>query len=308
LPLQLQSITLKGVPDEAVLTSGLLTGEISGTYPLVMSTLDQLRESDAVNVYEGPSFGISAFIVSNFDGALADARTRQALSLALDREALVDVLFKDAGFPARALANPGTWGYSKDTFTEAWNALPDLSVPDVESAQALVDEVGATGQTIKIGMSNELPQLVVQAGEFQRAAESIGLEVELVSKSAAEYIQFFIDPAAAASVDGFFTVNYPNYADPLGLYSTLIAPDGSQAYNGYDNPEAQDLIAAARIETDDDARAELVVQLQQIVTDENLWIPIVANTQPLVMSKDLTGAPSTFQYMFGPWAAYLGAP
>ena len=87
----------------------------------------------------------------------------------------------------------------------------------------------------------------------------------------------------------------------------MIAPDGSQAYNGYDDQAAVDLIDAIRTEADDAARAALVIELQAIITDEVLWVPIVAPTNVLVMSKDITGAPSTFQYMFGPWAAYLGA-
>ena len=33
-----------------------------------------------------------------------------------------------------------------------------------------------------------------------------------------------------------------------------------------------------------------------------------AKVAALVMSNEVTGAPATFQYMFGPWAAYLGAP
>ena len=45
-----------------------------------------------------------------------------------------------------------------------------------------------------------------------------------------------------------------------------------------------------------------------MITDENLWIPLVAPTNVLVMSKNITGAPTTFAFMFGPWAAYLGAP
>ena len=163
------------------------------------------------------------------------------------------------------------------------------------------------GETIRIGMSNELQAINVEAGELQRAAESIGLKAELVSVSAANYINFFIDPAARADVDGFFTVNYPDYADPLGLYSTMIAPNGSQAYNGYSDPVAADLVEQARTEPDDTKRAELVAELQAIVTDQVLWIPLVAPTNVLVMSADITGAPSTFQYMFGPWAAYIGA-
>lgn len=308
LPLQLASVTIKGVPDEAVLTSGLLTGEIDGTYPLLLSTLDQLRASDQLNVTEGPSMAVSAFIVSSFEGPLADPGVRNALSMAIDRQGLVDALHKGAGFPARAVASPGTWGYSRQTFVEAWNALPDVNAePDLDAARQLVIDAGVEGQTVKIGMSTELPPLVVQAGELQRALESIGLNAELVPKSAADYISFFIDPAAFTSVDGFFTVNYPDFADPLAIYSTMIAPDGSQAFNGYADPVAQDLVARARVEADDDARAALVVELQSLITEEMLWIPMVSPTQPLVLNKRLTGAPSTFQYMFGPWAAYLGA-
>lgn len=307
LPLQLASITIKGVSDEAVLTSGLLTGEIDGSYPITLSTLDQLRGNDAVNVYEGPGYGVAAFIVSSFDGALADKRVRQALSMALDRQGLVSAVYKDAAYPARAVGVPGTWGYERQTFVDAWNALPDVSEPDLEEAKRLVEEAGATGQTVRLGMSSELNVISVQAGEFQRALESIGMEAELVSVSAANYINFFIDPAAREGVDGFFTVNYPNSADPFGLYATMIGPDGSQAYNGFSDPAAVALVEEIRTAADDATRAEKVVELQSIIMDEMLWIPIVAPTNVLVMSSEITGAPATFQYMFGPWAAYLGA-
>jgi peptide/nickel transport system substrate-binding protein len=308
LPLLLKSIIIKGVPDEAVLTAGLLTGEISGTYSLGLSTLDQLRSSDEVSVSEGPGYAIAAFIVSNFDGALADARVRQALSMAIDRQGIASQLYKNAAYPARAVGVPGMWGYAKDTFIAGWNALPDVSQPDLEAAQQLVKDAGAEGQTVRIGMSSEIASIQTEAGEFQRAIESIGMKAELVSVSAANYINFFIDPAARESVDGFFTVNYSNTADPLSLFVSLIAPAGTQAYNGYDDPDAIALLDQARAEADDVKRAELVVQLQQMITDQMLWVPIVAPTTALVMNKDLTGAPATFQFMFGPWAAYLGKP
>ncbi|MFM7686977.1 MAG: ABC transporter substrate-binding protein [Actinomycetota bacterium] len=309
LPMKLKSITIKGVSDEAVLTAGLLTGEIDGGYPIVLSTLDQLGASADVQVYEGPSYGINAFIVSNFEtGPLADQRVRQAVSMALDRTGLADALYKGAAYPARALASAGTWGYGREEFVKAWNGLPDVSAPKLDEAMQLVEEAGVAGQTVRIGMSSELNALAVQAGELQRAVESLGMKAELVSLSAAEYITFFIDPAAREKIDGFFTVNYPNYADPLGLYGTMIAPAGSQAYNGYADPKAQALLDQARVEPDDTKRAALAVELQQMITDQVLWIPLVAPTNLLVMSKDITGAPATFQYMFGPWAAYLGAP
>ena len=202
LPRQLQELTIKGVPDEAALTAGLLTGEIDGTYGLGLSTLDQLRDSGSTTVSEGPGYAISAFIVSNFDGALADVRVRQALSMAIDRPGLATQLYKDAAYPARSVGVPGMWGYGKDTFTAGWNALPDVSTPDLEAAKQLVKDAGAEGQTIRLGMSGEIVSIQTSAGEFQRAIEAIGMKAELVSVSAANYINFFIDPAAAKAWTG----------------------------------------------------------------------------------------------------------
>ncbi|MEZ5343360.1 MAG: ABC transporter substrate-binding protein [Acidimicrobiales bacterium] len=217
-------------------------------------------------------------MISDFQGTLADKRVRQALSMALDRQGLTNALYKGAAVPARSLAVPGTWGYAEDAFAQAWDDLPDVSTPDIEAAKALIEEAGATGQTVRIGMSSEIGALALSAGELQRAAESIGLTAELVSVSAANYINFFIDEAARADVDGFFTVNYPDYADPLAILSTLIGPNGSQAYNGYADPAAIDLAGRAQATADDAERAKLVIELQSMIMDEMLWIPIVAPT------------------------------
>ena len=67
----------------------------------------------------------------------------------------------------------------------------------------------------------------------RRRGEKIGLKVEFESVSAANYINFFIDPKAREGVDGFFTVNYGDYADPAALSATFVLPDGSQNYTGY---------------------------------------------------------------------------
>ena len=64
------SISFKGVPDDSSLTSGLLTNEISGSYPQPLTTLGQLKASDAVTVSAGPSFIADAFIVSDLKGPL----------------------------------------------------------------------------------------------------------------------------------------------------------------------------------------------------------------------------------------------
>ena len=302
----ISKITFKGYPDDAATTSAFLTGELGGYYVQQLTTLDQLRASSEVKVYQGPSTASDAMIVSSFKGALGDARVRQALSMAIDRQPLIDQLYRGTAQLPRALSNPGTWGYAPDVFKAAWDALPEPKV-DLAGAKALIQQAGATGKTITLGTSAELVALNTEAQAMQSAAEAIGLKAKLQSVSAANYINFFIDPAARKTVDGFFTINYGDYPDPAALLSTLVLKEGSQNYAGYDNPAVTAAMNAARTEADDTKRAQDVSAAQAQITKDVAWIPMAAPDTVVVMNKAITGAPASFVYMFGPWATMLGA-
>ena len=304
---QVGRLELRGVPDEANLTSGLLTGEIDGTYsPGPLSTARQIDSSDSASLYEGPSFATDALVVSATKGPLADARVRQALSQAIDRQAYINSSYKGSALLPRTLANPGTWGYARDVFQADWDRLPDPKL-DVAAAKQLVDDAGVAGQTITIGMTEEIPTIATAAQAIRSAAESIGLKVTFKAVSAANYINFFIDPKAFGSVDAFPTVNYPDYADPAAFYATFALPGGSQNYSGYENPKVTSLLDEARTTADPEARAKLVAQAGDVLMQDLPWIPIVAPKTVLAMSNAVTGAPSSFSYMGAPWATGLGA-
>ena len=298
-------IDFKGTPDEASLTSALLNGGVNGYYAFSIATLDQLRQSDNVTVTDGAGWNTDAFIVSSFDGALGDVRVRQALSMALDRQGIIDTIYKGAALMPKSLSAPGTWGYGRSVFQSAWDALPDIT-QNIDAAKKLVQDAGASGKTITIGMSSELANLATEASAYQSAAESIGMHVKLKSVSAANYINFFIDAKARADIDGFFTVNYGDYADPAALLATLVLPDGSQNYSGYSNPQVTQLMNQARRTGDDTQRATLVADAQKLIMQDLPWIPDALPSSSLVTSSDLTGAVASFAYMFAPWANDLG--
>src|SRR5215471_7264944 len=54
-------ITIKGVPDSAILTAGLQTGAIQGDYGVGVPTLNQLKHSGAVRVWLGPGWSSDVF-------------------------------------------------------------------------------------------------------------------------------------------------------------------------------------------------------------------------------------------------------
>jgi peptide/nickel transport system substrate-binding protein len=302
---KVQEIDFKGTPDEAALTSALETGDVNGYYAFSISTLDQLKSSSAVSVTDGNGWNTDAFIVSSFDGALGDVRVRQALSMALDRQGIIDTIYKGAALMPRSLSGPGTWGYGRSVFQKAWDALPEPT-QNIPEAKKLIQEAGAQGKTITIGMSSELNNLATEASAYQAAGKAIGLDVKLKSVSAANYINFFIDAKARAGIDGFFTTNYGDYADPAALQATLVLPTGSQNYSGYDNPKVTDLMNAARSEADPDKRAQDVADAQAIIMQDLPWIPNALPYNELITSSNLTGATASFAYMFAAWANDMG--
>jgi peptide/nickel transport system substrate-binding protein len=295
-----------GVPDEATLTSGLLSGDVDGSYIGPMATLDRLSSSPSLTVSTGPSYASPALVISSLSGALGDAKVRSALSMAIDREGLATSLYGGKAVPAKAIANPGTWGYGRQVFESAWEALPEPA-RDIEAAKALVQEAGASGKTVTLATTNEIASIATMVNAVKAGAEEIGLKVELRPVSAANYINLFIDPSARQGIDGFVTVNYPDFADPAALYATFVLPDGSQNFSGYSNPELTGLMDKARTTADPQARAGLVAQAQEVITQELPWIGLVVPSTVLVTSSDLTGAPSSFTFMNAPWAAGLGA-
>jgi peptide/nickel transport system substrate-binding protein len=300
-------IDFRGVPDDASMTSGFLTGGIDGSYPQGLSTIDQLKAAkDKVTVSQGPSFASDAIVISNLKGALGDVRVRQALSLAIDRKAYIqNVYHGDAQLP-RTLANPGTWGYGRDVFQADWDARPEPA-QSVAKAKALVQQAGAAGKTITLGMTTEVQQLNTAANAIRSAGEAIGLTVKFKAVSAQNFINFFTDPKARVGIDGFPTVNYPDYADPAAFYNTIVMPDGSQNYDGYDDPQTTKAMNAARSTADPAQRAKLVAQAGDRIMQQLPWIPMAAINTVLITSSKLTGAPASFAYMGGPWANLLGS-
>ena len=151
-----------------------------------------------------------------------------------------------------------------------------------------------------------MPVLNTEALAVKAAAEAIGLKVTLKNVSPSNYINFFIDPKAWGSVDAFPTTNYGDYGDPAALYRTLAHPGARRTSATGATPTSPRHLDAARGESDPATRAADVVAAQQIITQQQVWIPLVAPSNVVIMNKAATGAPATFSYMFGPWAAYLG--
>ncbi len=293
----------KGFSDTAM-TSGLETGAIGITYSTDPTILAALQHSSKLSVTRGSSYVTDALIVASQKGPLGNVKVRQALTMALNRAAYIKATYLGGAQMPNTLANPGTWGgYEPSIFQSAYKALPSYNPPQIAAAKKLIQQAGATGKTITIGMSNQITQIQNAATTVEDAAAAIGLNVKLKTFPAATWIDVFTSAKARAGLDAFFVNSYPDYGAPEAQYQQFVLPGGSLNYSGFNDPQITKLLDRSRSTANAAARARLVVQAQTLIMQQLPWIPLSAPDTVLVTQKNLTGAPASFSYMYAPWAA-----
>ena len=300
-----ERIEFQFVRDPSALTNGLLSGTIDGAWDVPTAAISKLNSSGIGKVYQGPSTRGYNAIVMNTENALADPIVRQALSLAIDREAIIKVAVSGAATEQRAPAVPGTWSYETERFQAAWDSI-EVGQSDLEAAKKLLSTTAKPTEPIVIASSSAEPQTPIIAAEIQSAAKNLGLEAEIRSIPADRYYAVYTDPSAREGIDLYLTGWGTDFADPTQIYS-YFTTGNLYNFTNFSDPEVDQLIAAAS-ETDDlGERASLVIEAQQKIVDESLWLPIFAPTNPVFLNDRITGSPASYVQLHHPWAAAIGA-
>jgi peptide/nickel transport system substrate-binding protein len=302
------SIKFTFVRNASTVTNGLTTGAIDGTWTPPLSGLSQLKASSEGELYANTGAMGTGLSMTSFDGALKDVRIRQALQMSIDYDGIISAIMKGAASPAPALPTSVTWGYAKDTFQQANDALPPAA-QNLDEAKKLVQEAGAPSQPIVIGYDSSDDISASVLASMQDTAKQVGLEVELRPLPTQTYLSFYYDKKVREGVDAFMITSTFEVPDPLELYMQMLSP-GPYNYTGYENPGFNDPIRKAVGVADEEQRAELVTQGQASATEQvQLWLMIYNPYQLLFMNNRITGPQVwTFGSLFYPWAATLGAP
>ncbi|MER6514080.1 ABC transporter substrate-binding protein [Nonomuraea sp. NPDC001636] len=293
------------ISDPAARVNALLSGEVDGSYLVPTTGFTRLGGASSGKLYFGPNTAAVSLIPLDLKGTLGDLKLRKALSMALDRKAILQASVAGVATPAKAPAAIGAWGIAPEAAKQYYAGLPELST-DLEGAKKLVKEAGGTGKKIVIATSTMAPDIGVIANAVQAAGQAIGLRVEQKAVAPDAYSALFSDPKARQGVDLVMTIWYDSTPDPLEFYGILQTGNFSN-YGGYSNPEYDRLVDQAGAEADPAARAAVVAKLQEIAVRDMVWIPLYEVPHSMFLNKRLTGAPTGITQLVYPWAAVLGS-
>lgn len=210
------------------------------------------------NTYPYLPLGLQFVNLNLSDPTLQDIRVRQALSLAINRQEIVDTIMDGQGQAASGWLTPQIPGF--DDTVEAF-------AYDPERARELLKEAGVEGLRIEF-KTRALFRTVAEA--IQGYWSSVGIECELEQMENGAFMTDWSNGSIQVLINGWFA-DYPN-AD--GMFATYFVSDQSPSRSSfYSNPEFDELVARARVTTDETEQADLYREADDILTRQD-WATI----------------------------------
>jgi len=245
---KLEEITFRTIPELSTALTAMETGDVDGIYAVPGAEIPRLRiESD--EFYILPACGTTYYLLNNYSKGLDDVRVRMALSLALDRNEILDVIAQGVGVPALGLIPPGLILDGKD-FRDGTNFAGVTGEAQPEKALQLLAEAGyPNGEGFpELRLGYYTNPSVKKLVEVMQQMWKKNLNIDVVIENA-DWQVFFAD-VQNHDYDIAAMGNGADYAHPSPFLESFAAGDPVH-FVTWDNTEFNTYMEAALKSTDE---------------------------------------------------------
>jgi peptide/nickel transport system substrate-binding protein len=302
-PLKVKKLVFKPVADSDTMASALLSGDLQGTFQLDGRATKPLANNPDVQVVSGPSLNFRYLGFNVSKAPFDDPKVRQALSLALDKQGILDSAYGGQGKLWNSTILEQQWLFAPDVFKRGYDALTGYG-RDLNQAKALIAEAGASGKGGTLVVSSTEEQAVGVA--VQAAAESIGLKLEIQKVTGDQQSQLLNTDGPQRDYNAFvynFGLDVPDPSEAIDI--SFLSTNPISNYSVYRDPATDELLNAQAITEDGPQRADLLTKAQARIGDQHVWIPLYQINTLLVLSSKLGGYQIKPLWYWDSWAADL---
>jgi len=275
----LDGITYKVIPDSNIMLLQLKSGEIDIISNIAFTQLDQIKDIAGVQAVVTPNL-IWEHLDFNLDHPLfQDLRVRQAITLGIDRQAIITNVLKNAAGPATSDQSPLSWGY-KQAAQEG---------RDVHAAQELLVQagwqLGEGGIFTKDGAKLEFSLTFPTGTKFRETVASVIAqqlkEVGIVANLNPVDPKLFFDDLLKKR--NFETAMYALVAgidpDNFNLWNSKSIPSSRNSYEGrnyagWRNTEVDALTEQGMYTIDIEGRKQIYFRIQDILSEQHPVVPL----------------------------------
>ena len=279
-PMDVTELVYLPIKSPATRVAALLSGEVDFAQDIPAQDVARLKQDSKLRINEGPenrsiflglNVGAAELKSSNVKGKnpLADPKVREAMELAIDRDAIKRSVMRGLSNPSGVMAPSFVNGYTKE--------MGAYKKADVNKAKELLKEAGyPDGFTITLHSPNDRyvndeAISTAIAGFLGR----VGIKTEVVSRPIAQHSVSIVKADSDFYLYGW---GVPSY-DSAYIFDFLVATRGKEgrgAQNAtyYSNPDLDAKIISLSSESDVAKRNATIKQIWDVVQKERFYIPL----------------------------------
>ena len=274
--------------------AALLSGDVDLVTDLPTQDVTRLRSDAKLKVVDGHEVRTIFIAMDQFSPELKysdvkgknpfkDRRVREALNLAVDREAIKRATMRGLSLPAAILVAPGVNGNTPD--------IDQPLKPDAERAKKLLAEAGyPNGFEFQLNCPNNR---YVNDEEICQNLVSmwarIGVKTKLATEGMATFIQKVQNFDTSAYLLGWGVATFDAQYSLQSLVRTRTSgPDGNFNFARVSDPVVDKLVDAMKTETDVSKRNAMIREALLRTRDEYLFVPLHHQLRPWAMKQNIT--------------------
>lgn len=245
--------------------------------------IDAIKADESLTMLEQEGLNVGYLAYNTMVAPFDNPKVRRALNMAIDKQAIVDVVFQGSGQIAKNPLPPTIWSYNQAVQDDAY---------DPAAAKAMLEAEGVSGLSMKVwAMPVQRPynpNARRMAELIQEDFAKVGVTVEVVSYEWGEYLS----RSKELDRDGAVLLGWTgDNGDPDNFLAVLLGCDGVGKSNRaqWCHKPFDDVIQKAKVTSDVAARTALYEEAQVIFKDQAPWATIAHSVVFMPMRPEVTG-------------------
>ncbi len=254
----LDELRYRPIPDATVALTELKTNNVDFLYTVDPKDVEDIKATNGLAYLEALGVGYQGLWINTAKDPLANKALREAVALAVDREALFAAAYFGVGQIADGPIPPSSWAFDPNY---------QGRTRDLEQAKAKLAEGGQpNGFPMVLKVANTpLGQKITQI--VQANLKEIGINAEIQTLEFGALLE-----AGEQNDFDALSLGWSGRIDPDGNIQPIFHSEGAFNYGRYNNPEVDRLIAEGRQTTDREARARIYQEIQRLINEDAAYV------------------------------------
>lgn len=273
----IQTMIFKVILDESVRAISIETGDVQVVMDVAPTHREELQDIPTVDLVRFDHIGPDYLGFNMIAPSLQNLRLREAITMAIDKQAIIDSVFFGMGKPSFTLFDDRMFGALTDEDTLTYDPV---------AAKKIIEEEGLTGLKLSLIANEGLRSKTAEI--IQSYLKEIGLDITITILEWGTYLDYLRQGTHELYLLGWSNSTF----DPDDSLSAIYHTDSIKVNannNFYSNPQVDKLIEKAQVEINPEVRANYYKEAQRIIRNDRANVFLLFKSYTLAFEKGLEG-------------------